>query len=157
MTVFCIFNSIITRNTLVFLNQSLKMLTSFPLTIFMKNTWSPLGENWSHDQCLLPRHFDLSQGSLPIFDGNIRWYSQNGAIVFRKIATVNRKKALREWISKYATVSSAISELITRQTNLNSKYYFIDRTKQDLIDLKIETNVKVKPIKRFLIGHPCPQ
>ena len=76
---------------------------------------------------------------------------------FLKIATVNRKKALLEWISKYATVSSAISELITRQTNLNSKYYFIDRTKQDLIDLKIETNVKVKPIKRFVIGHPCPQ
>ena len=98
------------------------------------------------------------QGILIYLKVHSRWrYSQNGATVFQKIATVNRKKALREWISKYATVSSAISELITRQTNLNSKYYFIDRTKQDLIDLKIETNVKVKPIKRFVIGHPCPQ
>ena len=83
-------------------------------------------------------------------------YPQNAA-VSQKSQLIIAKKALLEWISKYATVSSAISELITRQTNLNSKYYFIDRTKQDLIDLKIETNVKVKPIKRFVIGHPCPQ
>ena len=109
-------------------------------------------KKWSRDEGLLPRLFELSQGTLPVFSGLSTKCSS-----FSKIATDNRKKALLEWISKYATVSSAISELITRQTNLNSKYYFIDRTKQDLIDLKIETNVKVKPIKRFVIGHPCPQ
>ena len=110
-------------------------------------------KTWSRDEGLLPRLFELSQGTLPVFGG----LSKKRNCFFQKVATDNRKKALLEWISKYATVSSAISELITRQTNLNSKYYFIDRTKQDLIDLKIETNVKVKPIKRFVIGHPCPQ
>ena len=52
---------------------------------------------------------------------------------------------MRAWIDEFATVSNAIAELIATRLSESSlgSYKFIERG-NDLVDLKIETNAKVR-------------